>query len=476
VILTLDLGSSRVKAALWEADGLVDLAHVALRTDAPVSGAREQDPADWWKSVVATCAALRTGDRGRLGAVEAVACTGARQTFGLFDATGRPIGPGILWSDHRATAGSGLSGGSGAAVTVTDRLAWVAAHRGDDLERSAWILAPRDAVAWRLTGTVATDPTLASLTGFYDPVGSVVDHPTGAGLHRVAARLAPVVASDRVCGETRPEAASELGLRPGVPVVIGAGDRQCEVLGVGASEVRPMVSWGTTANVSMPLDAGSPTGLDGVVATRSADGGWQLEGGLSAAGSLLDWLGRLCGRPPDELADLASGSPPGARGVTAVPWLGGARAPWWRPGAAGGFVGLSDTHGPADLARAVFESVARDIQRCLGRMAGRCPPGPGLVGLGLAGGGATTSAWVEVLTGVTGLPARWRRSGQAASAGAALLGSRALGEGWDLEDMDPVVGRTEPDAGTVRRYGDLADHADRIATSLVGLEPPPGEW
>lgn len=469
MILTLDLGTSRVKAALWEEEGLVDLAEVGLRTDTPTAGAREQDPATWWAAVAAACTAL--GNRGpvrRLGAVTAVVCTGARQTFGLFDAAGAPIGPGILWSDGRATAGSGGPVGPGGAVSVADRLAWVSAHRGADLARSAWILAPRDLVAWRLTGSVATDPSLASLTGCYRGDGTVVDAVGG----RVADRLPPVVPSTAVTGTTRPDTGAELGLRPGVPVVIGAGDRQCEVLGTGATAGRPMVSWGTTANVSLPVDAVADPGPDGVLATVSATGGWQLEGGLSAAGSFLDWLGRLCGRSPDELARMAAASPPGARGVTAVPWLGGARAPWWRPGAAAGFVGLTDSHGPADLARAVFESVAADIRRCLGLMAGRQPPGPTVVELGLAGGGAATSAWVTVLTGTTGLPARWRRSGQAASAGAALLGSQALGGGWDLEGMDPVAGTAGPDADGVRRYAEQTGHADRVAAALVDLEPP----
>ena len=74
--------------------------------------------------------------------------------------------------------------------------------------------------------------------------------------------------------------------------------------------------------------------------TRAADGGWLLEGGLSAAGSFLAWLGRLLDRTPDELARLAAESPPGARGVVAVPWLDGARAPWWRDDARAGFMGL----------------------------------------------------------------------------------------------------------------------------------------
>jgi sugar (pentulose or hexulose) kinase len=209
-----------------------------------------------------------------------------------------------------------------------------------------------------------------------------------------------------------------------------------------------------------------------VVATRAVDG-WQLEGGISAAGSLLSWLSHLCGRSSSELAELAGESPPGARGVTAVPWLWGARAPWWRPGARAGFVGLSNGHGPGDLARAVFESVARDVQRCLARMAAREPAGPAVTALELTGGAADTAVWIEVLTGTTGLPARLRRSGQAASAGAALLCARALGTPWSLDTLDPVVRRHAADPAVARYYAEAGSRDDRVADWLIDLEPPP---
>jgi xylulokinase len=463
VILTLDLGTTVTKAALWERDGMVDRAEVVLAVTSAEPGWAEQDPRLWWASVVEACARLRAGDPARLESVEVVGCTGARETFGLFDPSGDPLGPAILWSDSRA----GYEAGRGA-VSVGAKLDWVVVHRRGDLEASAWILAPRDLVVWRLTGQVVTDPTLASRTGVYERDGRISAE-VGAA---VAGRLPPLVPSGQVTGALGSAAADALGLRAGVPVVIGAGDRPCEVLGTGATSSRPMVSWGTTANASVPVADPPLDGPSGMVITRAADGGWLLEGGVSAAGSLLAWLGRLCGRSPATLAALAERCPPGARGVTAVPWLGGARAPWWRPEAGAAFLGLADAHGPADLARAVFEAVGRDVQRCLEAMPEGRPPDQRLSELQLAGGGADSPVWVEVLTGCTGLPARRRRSGQAASAGAALLAAAAVGQQWDLDELDPVVARAEPDPDTVGRYAELRPQTERIASTLITLDPP----
>ena len=252
-------------------------------------------------------------------------------------AQGEPIGKGILWSDHRAAAEAralaermggddinrartGIPLDAGA---VAAKLAWLAEHEPERMEAAHVILSPRDFIVYRMTDQLVTDATFASRSGLYDFDGNAVRELAGPAL----GKLPSVVPSDTVVGQLKPVPGAELGLRPGIPVVIGAGDRQCEVLGSGASEDHPMVSWGTTGNVSVPVHERPVPSPAGAVVTRAADGGWLLEGGLSAAGSFLSWLGRLLDRSNEELGRLAAESGPGARGVIAVPWLDGARAP-----------------------------------------------------------------------------------------------------------------------------------------------------
>ena len=361
MILTVDFGTSVTKVALWGLDGLVTLARAELTTIYPGLGRAEQEPFGWWTSVVVACAEARAQAPEAFGVVEVVCSSAARQTFVPVTAAGDPIGKGLLWSDRRAGAEAATLaerlGGNEAvrrrtgvpldAGAVAAKVRWLAEHEPARLEAAAWLLSPRDLVNWRLTGVVATDPTLGARTGLYDLEANLVEELAGAA----TGRLPPQMPSDHVVGRLRGVPAAELGLRPGIPVVVGAGDRQCEVLGAGASDRRPMVSWGTTANVSLPVADRPDASPSGAVVSRGAIAGWVLEGGLSAAGSFLAWLGRLLGRGSDELADLAAGSPPGARGVVAVPWLDGARAPWWREDARAGFLGLATAHDAGDLAQ-----------------------------------------------------------------------------------------------------------------------------
>ncbi len=488
MILTLDFGTSVTKAALWAADGLVALEGVPVETSHAALDRAEQDPGAWWQALDQACAALRSAEPRAFAAVDVVGCTGARQTVVLAEAGGGALGPAIVWSDRRAGAeaeqlrrGLGSVGTrprSGIAIdaaSVAAKLAWLASHEHDRLDAAAWLLAPRDYLVWTMTGVVATDPTMAWRSGLYDVDGTPL--PELVGAH--GSLLAPVVAPDHVVGGLTPSSARSLGMRPGTPVVIGCGDRAAEVIGSGATTASPMVSWGTTANVSVPVGSGgdaeatAPRVPVGVVLTRSATEGWLLEGGVSAAGSLLAWLGTVTGRTDRELARMAATSPAGARGVVAAPWLEGARAPWWREDAAAAFVGLGPTHTVPDLARAIFESVAWDVLRCLDVIGATAEGEPPVTGLMSTGGGSAIPVWLEVLSAVTGLSVAVRRSGQAASAGAALLAARAVGRDLTLDELDPVVTATVPDAVAVATYRSLRDHVDAVAGTLVDLGASP---
>lgn len=164
--------------------------------------------------------------------------------------------------------------------------------------------------------------------------------------------------------------------------MLGAGDRACEVLGVGATPHEPMVSWGTTANISIP-HAGPIDALPAVATiSHGARGGYLVVCGLSASGAAIARLARLTGREHDELLDAAALDAAGSEGVFALPWLHGARAPWFRPDAHAAFFGFDAGHGAPEMARAIVEAVALDAARSVELIA------PAATALSLAGAGS----------------------------------------------------------------------------------------
>lgn len=474
MLLTVDLGTSATKAVLWEGDGPVAAGRSEVPTLHPEPGWAEQDPEDWWLSIIAACAEVRTQDEARYRAVTAVGFSSARETFVPVAADGRALGRALLWSDRRAGAeAAALNASAGGVEALRDRtgmtvdggsavakVAWLRANQPARVRDARWLLGPRDVVFWRLTGEVATDTTLASRTGFYDRTGALAAE-TASGIEELLPPVWPSSASV-------PLTSDELGLPLGTTVVLGAGDRPCEVLGTGAGPATPMVSWGTTTNVSVPTTSLPRPLPAGLVASRGVDG-HLLEAGLSASGAALAWLQRITGLDQLALADAAAAAEPGARGVIALPWLNGARAPWWRPGARAAFLNLTPAHGPGDLARALYEAVAYDVSRSLEAL-----PGAPITALAATGGGVAGPLWVELLAAVTGTPAVLRRSGEAASAGACLLTSRAVDAPLELDRINPVVATTEPDASLFRRYRALRPPLDRVAEGVLGLDL--SEW
>jgi sugar (pentulose or hexulose) kinase len=251
-----------------------------------------------------------------------------------------------------------------------------------------------------------------------------------------------------------------LGLEPGVRVVPGAGDRACEALGAGARPGCPTVSWGTTANVSVP-HPGPADALPTVAQVSRTDDGFLVEAGLAAAGSAVEWLAHLTGRPVDGLWTAATSVPPGARGVRAFPWFTGARAPHWRADATATFTGLRSDHSPAELARALIEGVAVDVARSLDLLdAG----GRELV---VTGGGASNPTWQSILAATTGRRVVVRRRAEAGTVGARILAARALGEPVVTDTINPVVATVDPDATDRAAYVALRPDADRHVGALL---------
>lgn len=468
-VLTLDLGTGATKAGLWSGRRLVALTRVPIATAHPEAGWAEQDPTRWWSSVVEACTQVQAVAPDAYAAVRAIGFAAARESFVLVDNALTPLGAGILWSDQRAGSEAEKLGDAGEfrartgvvlnAATHAAKLLWVRAHRAEQFAEARWVLAPRDLVVARLTGQVVTDPSLASRTGWFAIDGGGW---TSVALDAAGERLPAVRPSTTVVDGLLRDVARDLQLDRDVAVVLGAGDRACEVLGVGATSERPMVSWGTTANVSVPLTPGRYVPTEAQV-SMGALGGYVQEAGLSSSGAAIGWLESITGWSRDDLITASGDVEPGAGGLLALAWLNGARAPWWRADTHAAFVGLTAAHGPAELARALVEAVALDAARCLEFLA------PDARELLLAGAGAGDSLWRSVLAACARKPAVRQALDEAASVGAEMVVAAALGEPLDVGALNPMVTREEPNPALIDAYRDIRARSDTAAAAVLQL-------
>jgi xylulokinase len=114
---------------------------------------------------------------------------------------------------------------------------------------------------------------------------------------------------------------------------------------------------------------------------------------------------------------------------------------------------LSFEHGREQVARAVLEGLTLVIHDCLA--ASQAQP----TELRVAGGGAASPIWLQMIADVTGVPVSRSIDTEAGAKGAFLVGLLATGKAADVDELASRYIRTrdtfEPDPGRSQLYADL---------------------
>lgn len=452
-LLGIDIGTSSCKALLVSERGeVLAEASAAYPVDMPRSGWSEQNPDDWWRGVRESVSRLIEKARIDGGQVGAIGLSGQMHGLVLLDAAGRSLRPCILWNDQRsapqcaeitqrigleqllATTGNPVLPGF-----TAPKLEWVRRHEPDMFARIAHVLLPKDYVRYRMSGVCVGDVSDCSGTSWFD-VGSrcwsqiVLDE-----LRVPMAWMPEVVESQAVCARLSADAAADLGLRAGTPIVGGAGDQAAQAVGSGIVEEGLLsATLGTSGVVfaSTRRFAPEPHGRLHAFCHARPDL-WHWMGVMLSAGGSLEWLGSLFAAGVEQESAIAAGLadaarvPAGAEGLLFLPYLTGERTPHPDPDARGVFFGLSPRHTRGHLFRAVLEGVAFGLRDSL-ELLRSC--GATANAVRVSGGGARSALWRQILADVFQLPLVTVNAQHGAAYGAALLAGVGVGAFVDVHD------------------------------------------
>jgi xylulokinase len=395
----------------------------------------EQDPEAWWAALRAALARLDP----HLDQVAAVSVAAQQHGLVVVDAAGHAVRPAKLWNDtESAPQAAALVERHGpahlarecgsvptASFTIT-KLAWLAEREPDALRRAERLMLPHDYLTWRLTGSHVTDRGDASGTGWWSPatgryLPDLLD-PIWPGL---AERLPTVLDPTGTAGGVTVD---DLGLGAGTLVAAGTGDNMAGALGLGLAPGDLAVSIGTSGTAYA------------VSARPTADATGLVAGFADAAGRYLPLvctlnatkvtaaIARLLGADHDELDALALTAPPGAGGLTLVPYFDGERTPN-RPDATGSLSGLRSDVSRQQLARASFEGVVCSLLDAVDALAAASVPLDGR--LFLVGGGARSSAYQRIFADLAGRTLTVPDAEEAVATGACVQAAAALtGDGF----------------------------------------------
>jgi xylulokinase len=203
---------------------------------------------------------------------------------------------------------------------------------------------------------------------------------------------------------------------------------------------------------------------------------WYVMGVVLSAGGAFAWyrdeLARELASLPnaDAMLDAEAASvPPGADGVTFLPYLQGERTPHRDASARGAFLGLSLAHTRAHLTRAVVEGIAfalRDSISILHEL-GLSPNE-----LLLTGGGAKSAFIRRLQADVYGLPVSTVNREEGPAYGAALLAAVGAGAFPDLRAaVDATLTRAPLSVPDPHAHEEYAQPYARFRSSFPAARP-----
>jgi xylulokinase len=426
-LVGIDVGTSGLKAiALTETGEILARAEHDYPFSTPQSGWAEQDPEEWARAADAALAGLGV-EPGSIG------WSGQMHGLVVLDERGEVIRPAILWNDQRTAAECAeieeriglerliqLTGNRALTGFTAPKLLWLRTHEPESYGRIRHVLLPKDYVRFRRTGDHAIDVADASGTLLFD----------------VANRRwsDEVLDALELPHEWLP--ASHESTQIG-----GAGDQAAGALGVGIDGPGPLsVVLGTSGVVFAALETYRPEPAARLhTFCHAVPGTWHAMGVMLSAAGSLRWLRDVVGGTYDELTAEAERWPPGAEGLSFLPYLQGERTPHADPNARGAFVGLTLRHDRGAHVRAVLEGVAYGLRDSLEL----------LRGLGVqadvgraSGGGARSDLWLRIVASVLDLPLERPVVEEGSAYGAALLAGVAAGSFGNVQEAVEACVRT----------------------------------
>lgn len=494
-ILGVDSGTSACKAALFTLDGyVVAEASVEHRIYHPRPDYAEQDPLEWWYSATKAISSITRSSGIEPSDIVGLSVDSQREAVVFLDRSGERLTRSIIWLDRRAIPQTQaisrmidperileVTGLPLDFIFSAPKILWVKENMPEVYGRTWRILCAKDYIVYKLTGNPVTDYTMASRTMLFDIHRLRWSDELCEALGIDPSILPEAIGSWEVAGEVTKSAAEATGLKPGIPVACGGGDRPCEALGAGVvDEGMANIGTGTGSVFEIPLEKPKPDkGMRFDCCLHVVPGRWEYEGIVNATGASLRWFrdtfclteameaGRRGLSIYSILDDEASRIPPGCEGLYYYPHLWGARLPKPNPKARGAFYGILHSHSRGYFVRAILEAAAFQY---LGTLRILRELGIDVKSIRMVGGESKSSLWNRIKADVMGIRLEIPVIRDAAALGSAILGGVAAGVYRDPRSAALEIVRIDevydPDPSIHRVYEDIYEDYLRVYRSI----------
>jgi len=442
-ILAIDIGTTHCKAGLFAMDGTaLKIATRPMLTQRGSSGEAYFDPEALWKTASTVIREVTASP----DLIAAIGIASMAETGLLLDRrTGRARSFFVPWFDTAAQPEADLirrqsdplerylkTGLRASFKCSLAKVLWLRARDESLLDGAIWLSAA-DYMAYRLTGKFGTDCSLAGYTFAFR-----VDQRTWDSDWLREWRLSPDLfppanPSGTPLGSLQPGVAASLGLTAGIPVAVCGHDHVTAAFAMNVTSPGKVFNSMGTAEIllgALPerilTEDDFRSGL--LYGCHVANGCGYWLGSLSASGGSIEWLRAQLGQQPltyDEIDALLGSARSEPTGILYFPYLVGSGPPHTDPLMRGALIGLSASHGRADLLKAVLEGTVYEVEFI--RQAGEHITGQPIPVLITAGGGTRNRPWLQIKADVSGCRIEASAEPEATLLGAALVAGMGAG-------------------------------------------------
>jgi len=436
----IDLGTSALKLLLVDSYGeIVKTVSRTYSVQYPKSGWSEQNPEDWWQSLLSGVKELI--ENTDVSKIVGMGIGGQMHGLVVLDKNDKVIRPAILWNDGRTdketeylnevvgkTKLSELTANIAFAGFTAPKLLWLKNNEPENFSKISKVMLPKDYINYRLTGVHSTDYSDASGMLLLDVKNKGWSKEMLSICEINESQMPTLFESFETIGTLVPDIASEMGLNASIKVVAGAGDNAAAAIGTGTvAKGKCNISLGTSGTVFISSDKFSVDNNNALHSFCHANGEYHLMACILSAASCNKWFCEdiLCTNNYKKEESYITDDDLGRNDVFFLPYLMGERSPINDTDARGTFIGMHMDTKRKNMLLAVLEGVAFAIRDNFEIVKEQ---GIRIDCCSLCGGGAKSALWQKILSNVLNIDIALLQTEQGPGYGAAMLAMVGCGE------------------------------------------------
>lgn len=486
VLLAIDIGTSGIRAALFDESG-AEINGTSVRTNRLSPSVTDFSTID---AAALLLQVAQTVDAQLYDAqfyeattrIELIAISCFWHSLVGVDETGRATTPVLGWADNRAAA---------AVSQLRSQLdeAEVHARTGCRLHPSYWPakllrlrneepevfrattswLSFAEYLALHLFGESAVSVSMASGTGLFNQRTCEWDQELLAALDVSVESLPEIASPNRTFYGLTPDYAARWPQLSEARMFPAIGDGAANSIGAGCTSKENVALMIGTSGAMRVLFAGEPpASVPPELWCYRADRTRVIVGGaLSDGGGLYQWLAEslLPNYDSESIENELGRLEPDAHGLTILPFWAGERSAGWNAAAHGAILGLSLHTRPIEILRAAMEAIAYRFA-LIASVLEPLAPRATLIASGHALRSSPT--WVQILADVLGRRVLVSEEAEASTRGAALLALEAAGKIQSIEEFSvPVETVFEPRMSHHVLYQDGLERQQRMYERVI---------